>query len=97
MNLERYQIQADREQKIFDFISFGSKGQFHKRVIFSETSNKNLFNLSLADYDPKSGYLDYYNISDNGDRDKILATVVSCIYAFIAEYPDAFIYTIGVQ
>lgn len=39
--------------------------------------------------------MDYYSISDNGDREKILATVVSCLYAFFNEYPGVYVYATG--
>ena len=34
-------------------------------------------------------------ITNNGDALKILATVVSTVYAFIGKFPDAFIYATG--
>jgi hypothetical protein len=34
-------------------------------------------------------------ITDNGDADKVLATVVSAIYAFTYKYPDSWIYATG--
>lgn len=34
-------------------------------------------------------------VSDNGDTEKILATVVSAVYAFCEKYPDAFVYASG--
>lgn len=55
-----------------------------------------LFSLNLADFDQNSGYLDYYSISDNGDRDKIFATVISGLSLFFFnEYPRVYVYATG--
>jgi len=34
-------------------------------------------------------------ISNNGDTDKVLATVVAALYIFCERYPDAFVYATG--
>ena len=62
MSIEKYQITANSDQKVFDFVSIGPNGQFHKRVVFAKTSYEGLFSLNLADFDQNSGYLDYYSI-----------------------------------
>ena len=40
-------------------------------------------------------YLDGTEISDNGDRNKILATIAATAYRFIDKYPDKKIYLTG--
>jgi len=35
------------------------------------------------------------SISNNGDSEKILATVVAAVYAFTDYYPNCFVYAIG--
>jgi len=76
-------------------VSIGNKGKFIKKVIFSETDQDGLYNLSLGDYNTKTKEIDYYSISDNGGRDKILATVVACLFSFLKYNPKAWIYTYG--
>ena len=93
--MDKYQIKANSDQRIFDFVSIGPKGKFHKRVVFAKTSYDGVYSINLADFDHNSGYLDYYSISDNGDRDRILATVVSCLFAFFNEYPNTYVYATG--
>lgn len=95
MNFEKYQLRASTDFRIFDFVSVGPNGKFHKRVIFAKTSYAGVYSLNLADYDHVNDYLDYYSISDNGDREKILATVVSCLFAFFNEYPGVYVYATG--
>ncbi|HMU03717.1 MAG TPA: hypothetical protein PJ990_08845 [Saprospiraceae bacterium] len=58
MSIEKYQITANSDQKVFDFVSIGPKGKFHKRVVFAKTSYEGVFSLNLADFDQNSGYLD---------------------------------------
>jgi hypothetical protein len=42
----------------------------------------------MADYDSRSGVSDFYNVSNNGDRDKILATIVDICYNYFELYPN---------
>jgi hypothetical protein len=39
--------------------------------------------------------LDDIAISNNGDSEKVLATVVASLYAFMDRYPTAFVYATG--
>lgn len=34
-------------------------------------------------------------VTDNGDSEKVLATVVAAVYAFAGQYPEAWIYATG--
>jgi len=95
MELERYQTSISRDHKVYSFVSVGNKGKFIKKVIFSETDQDGLYNLSLGDYNTKTKEIDYYSISDNGDRDKILVTVVACLFSFFKHNPKAWVYTYG--
>lgn len=56
MSIEKYQITANSDQKVFDFVSIGPNGKFHKRVVFAKTSYQSVFSLNLADFDQNSGY-----------------------------------------
>ena len=95
MDLERYQTSTSRDHKVYSFVSVGNNGKFIKKVIFSETDQDGLYNLSLGDYNTKTKEIDYYSISGNGDRDKILATVVACLFSFFKYNPKAWVYTYG--
>jgi hypothetical protein len=95
MELERYQTSISRDHKVYSFVSIGNNGKFIKKVIFSETDQDGLYNLSLGDYNPKTKEIDYYSISDNGDRDKTLATVVSCLFSFFKYNPKAWVCAYG--
>jgi hypothetical protein len=80
---------------VFEFISQGPKGQIPKLVKYSETNLKDMYNLAFGDKDSKTGNINDTVISNNGDSDMILATVVSTVYAFTDKYPDSWVFATG--
>ena len=56
---------------------------------------KGLYNLAFGDKDIETGEIDDKVISNNGDSEKVLTTVVATVYAFFDKYPDAWIYATG--
>jgi hypothetical protein len=56
---------------------------------------KDYFNLGLGDLDEKTGRIDDHVVTNNGDSQKVLATVASTVYAFFEKYPHAFVYVVG--
>jgi hypothetical protein len=56
---------------------------------------KGFYNLDFGDKDLQTGEIDDLVISDNGDSQKVLATVAATVYAFTDKYPDAWIYATG--
>ena len=56
---------------------------------------KDVYNLSFGDKDPTTGNIDDTVISNNGDSEKVLATVAATVYAFTDKYPNAWIYATG--
>jgi len=88
MNLEK------TNELHFDFISVGKKGEIHKRVTFIELEY-GFFNMGLGDLNPESAEVDYFSVSDNGDRNNILATVSEIIVSFFELYPSHTIYFKG--
>ncbi len=91
MKVERYNLRSDTELTRFEFISEGPKGAIRKLIEFQETTDTGLYNLAFGDKDPVTGSIDDLAVSDNGDTEKILATIVSALYAFCEKYPGAFI------
>ncbi len=61
---------------VFTFFCIGKKGTILKRVSFIEFG---FFNMGLGDVDKQTGEVNYLSITDNGDRDKVLARVASAI------------------
>ena len=71
----------------YEFISEGPKGLIQKMVQFKQTNLKNVYNLAFGDKNHETGEIDDLVISNNGDSEKVLSTVVATIYAFTDKYP----------
>lgn len=95
MKLSRYPLASSDKLLTFEFISEGQKGLIHKLVRYQPTNVKEVYNLAFGDKNQSTGDIDDTVISNNGDSEKVLATVVATIYAFTDKYPDAWIYAIG--
>ena len=95
MNYPKYQLKAERNLTTFEFVSVGRKGNIKKVVLFRETNLKGVFNLGFGDKNEATNDVDDLAISDNGDSEKVLATVASTVYAFYTKFPDALIYIVG--
>ncbi len=95
MNLPKYPLSSSERMTTFEFTSEGEKGLINKIVRFQPTNLKGLYNLAFGDKDKLTGVIDDKVISNNGDSEKVLATVVATVYAFTDRYPDALIYVTG--
>ena len=95
MLLPRYELKSDESLTVFEFVSVGRKGEIPKIVQYSETNLKDFYNLGFGDKDLQTGEVDDTVISDNGDSQKVLATVAATAYAFTDKYPEAWIYATG--
>ena len=92
MNITRYEYQTEDELHYFEFISEGPKGIIKKIVEYSKVSVENIYNLALGDYDELNDKLNDKIVTNNGDSKKVLATVVSTLYAFTGKYPNTWIF-----
>lgn len=95
MKLDRYELKAGRNLTTFEFLSEGPKGKINKVVQFQQMNLPDLYNLAFGDKNSLTGVLDDKVITDNGDSEKVLATVVAAIYAFAGQYPGSWIYATG--
>ena len=80
---------------VFEFISIGPKGNIPKLIKYSATNLKDVYNLAFDDKNNNSGQIDDTIISNNGDSEKILATVVASLYGFTEKHTEAWINAIG--
>lgn len=92
---ERYELKAEKALLVFEFISTGPRGEIAKLVQYSETNLKDFYNLGFGDKNAHTGEIDDRVISNNGDSQKVLASVAATVYAFTDRYPDAWIYATG--
>ena len=95
MELPKYDILAEDDLYTFRFISEGKNGKIQKKIQYQKTSADGVFNLALGDEDPITGKIDDKIVTNNGDTEKILATVVATIYLFTDKNPSVYIYAEG--
>ena len=95
MKLDRYEIKSGEHLLSFEFLSEGSKGKIQKLIQFALVNQDNYYNLAFGDKNPVTGEIDDISVTDNGDSEKILATVVAALYAFCDKHPTAWIYATG--
>jgi hypothetical protein len=89
------EIEKSDDYQTFMFISQGRHGNLVKVVSFDEIIElDNIFNLALGTILP-SGKIDFETITNNGDRNKILATVVGIVGTFIETHPEKNVYITG--
>jgi len=77
MNYPRYDYSEENELSIFEFDSIGKKGKITKLVQYTEMSVKGYYNLGFGDLDLETREINDEIITNNGDGQKVLATVVS--------------------
>lgn len=95
MDIERYQIENNVNSVYFEFVSKGNQGSIVKLVKYDLLYEKPLvFNLGFGDKTAK-GEIDFDTISNNGDTEKVLATVAYTLVDFFQEYPNAIVYFVG--
>ncbi|NLR82306.1 DUF6934 family protein [Chitinophaga eiseniae] len=87
-------ISVSSNHSFFEFFSIGPNGVILKRITFAPTENGNIVSLAFGDIDI-NGKMDDCIISNNGDRDKILATVCQAILLYLEKYPNRIVYFRG--
>lgn len=95
MKLDKYELKSGEQLEVFEFVSVGTKGKIWKLVQYTPTNYKDLYNLGFGDKNIKTGEIDDNIISNNGDSEKVLATVVATLYAFIDKHQEAMVYATG--
>ncbi len=95
MILSRYELESDDDYKSFEFTSVGKNGEIRKIVQYSETNLQYFYNLGFGDKNSETGVVDDTVISNNGDSQKVLATVASTVYTFTERYQGIWIYLTG--
>ncbi len=95
MNNEKYHLRAGTEFTRFEFISEGTRGIVRKIIEFQKMNTKNVYNLAFGDYNSETNEIDDLVVTNNGDTEKVLATVASAVYVFLEIYPNAYVYATG--
>ena len=97
MNPEQYQYITSPNFLVFEFISEGPNGKIKKAIRYSPLTVNGItyFNLGFGDMNEQTGQINDLAISNNNDRDRILATVAASVLDFTTHFPDAIIYVQG--
>lgn len=96
MQIDSYSnVSNSTDYKSFTFVSEGRHGKLTKLVRFDELKQRaDTYNLALATL-LSNGTADYLTTSNNGDRNKILATVARITLLFFEKYPEKSVYLTG--
>lgn len=101
MNYPKYIFTSSTDSMTFEFISNGTKGKIDKMIRYEcIDEDKKIYNLCFGNkivINEQTGELkiDDLAISNNGDLEKILATVAASAYVFAQSYPDRLIFFRG--
>ena len=95
MLYNHYEVDISLDFQTYEFTSVGSKGEIIKVVRYSEINVKGFYNLGFGDKDPITGYISDLTVTNNGDSQKVLATVAATLYAFTDANPGATIIATG--
>ena len=95
MKLDKYELKSGEQLEVFEFVSIGPNGRINKLVQYAPTNYKDLYNLGFGDKNSDTGEIDDYVISNNGDSEKVLATVIATLYAFTDKHRSAMVYATG--
>lgn len=81
----------------YEFYSDGPRGKIKKVVRFTprNAGGVTYFNLGFGDWNETKKRIDDRAISNNQDRDKILATVALMVLEFTEHFPDVWVYAQG--
>jgi hypothetical protein len=78
---------------VFEFVSLGPNGAIKKHIEFAKLAwAEDVYNLGFGDVKAESGEIDDLAVSNNGDVQKVLATVVGAIYEFTNRYPNIWVF-----
>ena len=98
MEYPKYEFIENSEATIFEFDSVGRYGIIQKVVRFGITNNPQVYNLAFGNkinLKGKDFTIDDTVISDNGDRDKVIATIAEAVFVFTEINDDKYVYFSG--
>ena len=82
MQLPRYNALANTTHTTYEFLSSGKKGIIKKVVQYTEIA-PGVFNLGFGDWDEIEQVVKDHLRTNNGDREKVLATLAGTVIDFM--------------
>lgn len=95
MQYPKYQtLTVSSDAKNYTFLSSGPKGEFKIQAQFLQIENSDVYNLGFGALDAEGSVNDTI-ILNNGDRDKILATIAGFVSIFFETYHSTSLFFSG--
>lgn len=96
MQLEKYDVKVTKDGNRYEFVSIGNKGSILKVIEFAPINQaETIYNLGFGDVDPLTGNWDDKAVSNNGDRNRVLATVAGSVVDFLNRRPTVTVFAAG--
>ncbi|SRR5258706_15751186 len=97
MNIRGYDYKTNEGFLDYEFYSEGPKGKIKKIVRYTprNAGGVTYFNLGFGDWNKAKTKIDDLAISNNEDKDRILATVAATVLEFTMHFPDVWVYAQG--
>ncbi|WP_343672506.1 hypothetical protein [Chitinophaga sp.] len=99
MQKEKYPYKADDSLAKFEFQSHGPNGIINKTIVYSEIGKLKdgtpVLNLGFGDLNETDNTFSDISVSNNADREKVLATVASSVLDIMSHYDDVAIRAVG--
>ncbi len=90
MGQPHYKIEYSIARKAYLFVSQGRHGCVDKVVTFQLISN-DIYNLAFGDWKRDDIEFDDLVVTDNGDMEMVLSTVIEITKMFLAANPDVYV------
>ena len=97
MNLERYPYLVKNDFQDYEFYSEGPNGRIKKAVRFTKITDEEpaFYNLGFGDVSEETDVIDDSIVSNNHDRDMVLATVAKTVIDFTSIHGNHYIFATG--
>lgn len=98
MDVPKYDYLTNKDALSYEFFSDGPKGRIRKIVKYSLqylSDDVAFYNLTFGDWNEAENKIDDLIISNNNDKERILATVALTIIEFSEKYPLMPVYVQG--
>ena len=94
MNYPTYkEVKASSDLSLYAFNSIGPKGEVFKVIQYAPLTVEGRYNLAFGDWNGERIVDDAR--TNNGDRNKVLATVAATVYEYTSTYPERVIHFKG--
>jgi hypothetical protein len=94
MSKDKYSLETDQNNLIFEFFSEGPKGRILKIVEYQPLGGR-FYNLAFGDSVENTKDFDDFVRTNNEDTEKVLATVASTLYIFFQHHEGTIVIAEG--